>query len=383
MTKETKGGWRSLADLQPSQPFLRNVFFLEGFDFSSNIYLVKGDYLTLVDPANDYTAFIELFAGDFTPAAVKKVVLTHGHVDHAMGVVELLQSYPGVGGDGGLELIMHEQGPVELREMVRELGGRVTEVAGGEVLDLGGFALRVLPTPGHTADGICLYHEESGTLFSGDTVLPRAISAPDPAAGGDLKSYLASLRLVMEHDPGVILPGHDDPVPRNGRRVAAETYEGIVKRMMGPKVPWEAAARQFLQWGSIEDALYCCDRWLEQNADDRRILELKGMCLNDLGRFGEAVDLFDHLPGSPGVPALAGRAYALMGLGRHDEALAALDRALASDPGREEVLVYKGLALYLAGRYDEAMDIAPFQAAFADGVKREVLLRVRGGDAAG
>lgn len=128
----------------------------------------------------------------------------------------------------------------------------------------------------------------------------------------------------------------------------------------------------------VRRCLYCVGRWLEQHSDDGRALELKGMCLNDLGRFAEADELFSGLmaAGTPGVTSLIGRGYALMGLALHGESLACLDAALDREPGREEAQVYKGLALYLAGRYDEAMDIEPFQTAFADHVKRELLLRV-------
>lgn len=40
----------------------------------------------------------------------------------------------------------------------------------GEVLDLGGRALRVLHTPGHSPDCVCLFDERRGLLFGGDTI---------------------------------------------------------------------------------------------------------------------------------------------------------------------------------------------------------------------
>ncbi|SDI50508.1 Glyoxylase, beta-lactamase superfamily II [Rhodococcus triatomae] len=44
----------------------------------------------------------------------------------------------------------------------------------GEVLDLGGRHLRVLHTPGHSPDELCLFEDATGFLFSGDTVLGAA-----------------------------------------------------------------------------------------------------------------------------------------------------------------------------------------------------------------
>ncbi|MCL6634620.1 MAG: MBL fold metallo-hydrolase, partial [Peptococcaceae bacterium] len=195
-----KVGWMSLADLQPAHPFFQRLLYLEGYDFSSNIYLIKGDYLTLIDAANDYTAFIQLFRDGIKPSDIKKIVLTHGHVDHAMGVLELLQAYPSISRGGGFELILHEEGPQELKDLVRQFSCRVTEVRGGEVLELSGFEFEVLPTPGHTCDGICLYHAPGGVLFTGDMVLPSAIAEPDPVARGSLGEYLASLRMLLKMD---------------------------------------------------------------------------------------------------------------------------------------------------------------------------------------
>jgi glyoxylase-like metal-dependent hydrolase (beta-lactamase superfamily II) len=40
----------------------------------------------------------------------------------------------------------------------------------GDVLDLGGRLLQVMHTPGHSPDCICLFDEENGFLFGGDTI---------------------------------------------------------------------------------------------------------------------------------------------------------------------------------------------------------------------
>lgn len=374
-----KVGWRSLADLQPAYPLFQRLLFLEGYDFSSNIYLIKGDYLTLIDASNDYTAFIQLFGDVFKPTDIKKIVLTHGHVDHAMGVLELLQAYPSIIQGGGLELILHEEGPEELKGMIREIGCLVTEVRGGEVLDLGGFEFEVLPTPGHTSDSICLYHAPASALFSGDMVLPSAISEPDPVARGDLGEYLASLRMLLNMDIESVLPGHESPVFSNGHRMVLDTYEGVIKRIVGEKTPWDEAAMTFFEKGYLFEAVFCFDKLLDNDPDDVKALGLKGICLNDLGRFNEAVDLFDTILSQKtgDITALIGKGYALMGLERYDESLGQFDAALAENPGIQGAQFYKGLVLYLSGRYDEAMDIEIFQTEFAGKVKEELLSKLK------
>lgn len=375
----TKVGWRSFADLQPAYPLFGRLLYLEGYDFSSNIYLIKGETLTLIDAANDYTAFIQLFEGEFNPSEIKKIVLTHGHADHAMGVLELLQAYPSIIRGGGFELILHEEGPEELKGLVREAGCRVTEVRGGEVLELSGFEFEVLPTPGHTADGICLYHAPAGALFSGDMVLPSAIAEPDPVARGSLGEYLSSLRMLLKMDIENVLPGHESPVFSNGRKMVEETYEGVIKRLVGEKTSWDEAAMTFLEKGYLEEAVYCLDRWQEKTPANVQILGLKGICLNDLGWFNEAIDLFEAILAQKDsdITSLIGKGYALMGLGKYDESLRLFDAALAENPRLQGARFYKGLVLYLSGKYDEAMDIEAFRTEFTGKIKEEFLTRLK------
>jgi hypothetical protein len=71
--------WESLAGLlNLPEPLFEKTLFCLGFDFSSNVYLIQGDYLTLIDPGNDYTAFMELFALGFKPTDIKKIVRPMG-----------------------------------------------------------------------------------------------------------------------------------------------------------------------------------------------------------------------------------------------------------------------------------------------------------------
>ncbi|WP_051275910.1 MBL fold metallo-hydrolase [Desulfovirgula thermocuniculi] len=375
MSRETGPGWRRLSALQPDHSLFARCLYLEGYDFSSNIYALCGDYLTLIDAGNDYTAFIQLFAEGFKPADVQKVVLTHGHMDHAMGTVELLRAYPSILREGRLEVVLHREGPEELKEIVRECGLHLREVEGGETLELSGFTFEVLATPGHTADGICLYHAESATLITGDMVLPYGIVAPDPGAGGNLRDYLSSLRQLLSLKVENLLPGHWEPVFGHARQVIRDTYEGLIKRAAGKDAPWAELALEMLRRGHLEEVVYCCERRLGENPQDTSFLGLKATCLCDLGRFREAAEAFEAvLGGDPGnFLALVGKGRALMGLGDYEGSLECFERALEKRPGSLEALVYKGLALSLAGRHEEAMAIGPFREEFARRFAENVL----------
>ena len=142
-----------------------------GYDFSSNIYVLKVDYLTIVDPGNDYTALIALFDLEYKPEDIKKIVLTHGHRDHAMGIFELLK-YPTIVENKDIEIIIHEKGRDGFKKMIEETDFHVTLVKGGETHDLGGSELEVITTAGNQMDGISRYHAATKTAFRGAKILP-------------------------------------------------------------------------------------------------------------------------------------------------------------------------------------------------------------------
>ncbi len=370
-------GWQPLARvLDTTAPFFEKFLFLHSVEtFSSNVYVLLGDYLTIVDPGNDYTAFMDLFKLQITPPDIKKVVLTHGHPDHAMGAFELLR-YPSIMQSGGFELILHEAAPPQLKTVVQDAGSRVTEVRGGEMLELSGVEWEVIYTPGHTVDGICLYHAPTKTVFTGDMALPEAVGAPDPYAGGSLEHYLFGLKALLKRDIENVLPGHGWPVARKGRRVVEETYESVMMKIIGAEtpIPWVEGATALAQRGLLEEAVFCCDRELARNPGSVKAVELKGSSLNDLGRNTEAIKVFDQILARERdhVFALTGKGCALLGLGQYAESLQYFESALERRPNSRDTLVYKGMALYLSGRQEEAMDIEAFQTEFVGRLQEEL-----------
>jgi hydroxyacylglutathione hydrolase len=366
--------WESLASLlKTPNPLFENTLFLQGYDFSSNIYLVTGDYLSLIDPGNDYTAFMELVSLGFRLPDIRKIFLTHGHIDHVMGTFELFRGYPGFK-DWQVEIILHEAGPLQFKEMARKMGSLLKEVKGGEILELSGFEFEVIYTPGHTLDGLCLYHGPSRTLFSGDTVLPHAMAELDKEGGGRMDHYLYALRTLRKKEIDYIMPGHGGIVDRIGRAVVDETYEGLIKKVVGVETPWLQGAMTLAQQGLLEEALFYCDKELAGEPENFRALETKAFLLNDLGRQQEAITIFDKILAhrSDHFYVLMGKGHALLGLGKYLESIAYFDQALAINPDFQEAQMYKGMGLYLAGKYDEAMDIDTFRREFSGRLKEEL-----------
>ena len=143
---------------------------------------------------------------------ISDVLITHYHQDHTEGIKDLRSHFgdhlrvwklpwsPGV--LMPFHKIMH--GPSFDLE---ELG--VDMLADGQVLrtETGDASLRVLATPGHTADHAVFVLEEESAVFSGDHVLGGSSGVFE-----DLHSYMRSLDLLLhelpKHGGGRIYPGH-------------------------------------------------------------------------------------------------------------------------------------------------------------------------------
>jgi glyoxylase-like metal-dependent hydrolase (beta-lactamase superfamily II) len=158
----------------------------------------------VVDPGPDdagHLAAVRTAAAD-AGVRIAVVLLTHGHPDHAEGARRFATD-AGVG--------------VRALDPAHRLGSE--GLAGGDVVEVDGLQLRVVPTPGHTADSLSFLLAADGGLLTGDTVLGRGttvVAWPD----GRLADYLESLERLasLAADGSVlrVLPGHgpvlDDPV---------------------------------------------------------------------------------------------------------------------------------------------------------------------------
>ena len=80
----------------------------------------------------------------------------------------------------------------------------------GETLTIGGLAVRILHTPGHSPGGICLHVGE--VVFSGDTLLAGSVGRTD-IPGGSREQLISSIRtkLLPLPDGTVVHTGHGPP----------------------------------------------------------------------------------------------------------------------------------------------------------------------------
>jgi len=107
--------------------------------------------------------------------------------------------------------IIDNMGAINPAVMFAPLGGaRYTFIKDGDILNVGGYSLRCIHTPGHSPGHMCLWDPENKVIFSGDHVLfditPNITAWP--AVEDSLGDYLNSLRLTRELPVRITLPGH-------------------------------------------------------------------------------------------------------------------------------------------------------------------------------
>lgn len=85
-------------------------------------------------------------------------------------------------------------------------------VEDGDRLDLPGWDLRAIWTPGHSPGHLCFAEPERRLLLTGDCVLPRIspnVGVHPQQRANPLAEFLDSLQRLDRHDPDLVLPAHE------------------------------------------------------------------------------------------------------------------------------------------------------------------------------
>lgn len=179
---------------------------------ATNCYFVYHEgqsKVILFDPAD---------RGDYIYTALKEkgfevdtILLTHGHFDHIWGCSKLRQ----LSGAKVYALDAEEDVLMSADLNASELAGRACTVKANEFLkddqeiEILGFKIKVLATPGHTKGSCCYYFEDDDILISGDTLFEESIGRTDLPTGSisELKRSLTE-KLAPLPDDTKVFPGH-------------------------------------------------------------------------------------------------------------------------------------------------------------------------------
>ena len=148
---------------------------------------------------------------------VALIIVTHQHADHTAGSARLAEL---------------TGAPIRAFDAAHCIAG--APLVDGELIDAAGVRLRIVASPGHTADSICVHLPDdgvagshdigsddiagragtdgtAGAVLTGDTILgtgSTVIGHPD----GTLHDYLSSLATLQAIGPALVLPAHGPPL---------------------------------------------------------------------------------------------------------------------------------------------------------------------------
>jgi glyoxylase-like metal-dependent hydrolase (beta-lactamase superfamily II) len=183
--------------------------------YTSNVYLLTGDWNciqdvnTLVDVGRDPSVIDEIYQAStgVGKTKVEKVILTHNHYDHTSLLPQIKTLFKPL-----------------VYAYSSSLNGVDTFVKGGERIKIADRMGEIIYSPGHSNDSICLYFEEEGILFAGDTHL--IIHSP----GNSYESgYIKALEYICRKNIKTIYFGHGSPLTHHCNEVLQETLQNVRK----------------------------------------------------------------------------------------------------------------------------------------------------------
>src|SRR5260370_6352960 len=172
----------------------------------------------VVDPGDDIDDVLALLRKH--NLQVKQIVITHAHIDHVGGAMNLRA-------DTGAPMLLNQNDYALLQMLDVQAAwvgvaapGEVTidqNLSAGDTVKAGQHAASILHTPGHTEGSICLYFRAEKTLIAGDTLFAGAIGRTD-LPGGSMQKIMQSLhgtvlalpddtRVVPDHGPSTTIGG--------------------------------------------------------------------------------------------------------------------------------------------------------------------------------
>ncbi len=190
-----------------------DIYNLFPGSFGSNCYLLisKKD-AAVVDPSADADVILQKIAEH--GAALRYILLTHGHFDHICSL-DALREKTGVpayihNGDADMPADAHKNAFSVFFGQERIYRAPEKILAEGDVLTLGDENIRVLHTPGHTEGSVCYLCGEK-ILITGDTLFDRGFGRYDLYGGDPFKLRRSLERLALLDHSLIIYAGHGSP----------------------------------------------------------------------------------------------------------------------------------------------------------------------------
>ena len=143
----------------------------------------------IVDPSFNADAIVQVVRGQGLHA--EYIINTHSHADHTAGNEDLKQRFHA-------KIVAYKESSLK----------KDVSVEDGDIIRVGSVSIRVIHTPGHTSDGVCLLVD--GKLLTGDTLFVGECGRTDLPDGSPADMYHSLFDKLMKLDDDVeVYPGHD------------------------------------------------------------------------------------------------------------------------------------------------------------------------------
>jgi glyoxylase-like metal-dependent hydrolase (beta-lactamase superfamily II) len=200
--------------------------------FQENCYLVRrdgSDSAVLVDPGDEPARL--LAAIDEAGVRLDANLLTHTHFDHIGAVAPVARATGAPVYCPELEVAVMQDvmtyvpykdvGPFESWDPEQT-------IAGGESLELAGFAIDVLFTPGHSPGHVTYAIADEDALFSGDVLFQGSVGRVD-LPGGDGPTLIRSIQGLLGTFPDetAVYPGHMGTTTLGAERASNPYLAGL------------------------------------------------------------------------------------------------------------------------------------------------------------
>ena len=140
---------------------------------------------------------------------IKYIVNTHHHFDHTQGNEAMAESTKAL-------IVQHEAS--ELRKDI--------SVKDGDFIEFGNSKLKVIHTPGHSKDSICLVGD--GKIFSGDTLFVGNCGRVDLPGGSAKELYHSLFDILYSLDDDLVLYSGHNYGPSETSTIGQEKITNLV-----------------------------------------------------------------------------------------------------------------------------------------------------------
>jgi len=202
----------------------------------ANTYLINDEHVVIVDPGSELNAhsaldYLQRFLHR-SPGEIDLIVLTHLHPDHTAGVTSLRQACGAAVAASAAAQQLAESKP-RVNRVVPGVTQFASHVLPGALHHLDLFppeyeqqikmvdvwleddagvpchpAWRVIASPGHTPESLCLYNPFTYELICGDTVITLEGGGSLVRGGSDRRQLEETLRTLRSLQVYYLYPGH-------------------------------------------------------------------------------------------------------------------------------------------------------------------------------